>query len=233
MHEDHKYQSERDEVPYENFNSIDFTVITVGMKRLPFLKDDVYLGMQGINVGIADSVITHMECELRREWLEIERTPAETAMAVSALSQMWIFGLYEVLRLWRDRMFDFGKLYQNGGIVFKVGAMPEDELSNHTIEIRKAQMLRYSKDASYRSEIKDCWEVLFPIYRMTELIRMNLAKHCAPGKDNMFPRAPGYGRINRWCGSLDFELIDKDGTYYILNRRNIADSLRAVFKSME
>lgn len=28
----------------------------------------------------------------------------------------------------------------------------------------------------------------------------------------MIPRVPGYGRINRWCGALDYELIDSEDT---------------------
>lgn len=39
-----------------------------------------------------------------------------------------------------------------------------------------------------------------------------LARHAAPGKGNVIPRAPGYGRINRWRGALDDELIDSEDT---------------------
>ena len=66
---------------------------------------------------------------------------------------------------------------------------------------------------------------------MIEMFRMNLAKHCAPGKDGTIPRAPGYGRINRWCGAMDFELIENDGSYTIMNRRDIADAIRSVVKN--
>lgn len=61
---------------------------------------------------------------------------------------------------------------------------------------------------------------------------MNLAKHCAPGKDNLLPSTPGYGRINMLCGAMDYELINKDGSYYVLNRRDIADGLRKVFSQI-
>jgi len=179
-----------------------------------------------MNVGIVDSVVTEYEYELLREWSEIEKTPTETALAVSAMSQMWIYGLYEVLRMWRDRRFQFRKLMENGGIDPKLASMPDDDPLNITIETRKIQLVRYKEDAAYRELIEEAWERIEPIYRMTELFRMNLAKHCAPGKDGIMPRAPGYGRINRWCGAMDYELIDKDGYYSILNRRDIADALR-------
>jgi hypothetical protein len=217
---------EHDEVPYQRLDDLDFNILIMGFKQLPFFKDDLYLGMQAMNVGIVDSVITQYEYSLWAEWIEIEKTPVETAMTVSAMSQMWIYGLYEVLRMWRDRRFQFLKLHKNGGIFSKLTDMPDDDTMNITIETRKNQLRRYKDDPSYRESIEEKWNQIEPVYRMTELFRMNLAKHCAPGKDSAMPRAPGYGRINRWCGSMDYELIDKDGYYITMNRRNIADALR-------
>ena len=223
---------EYDEIPYEGWDALDFSIITMGMKRLPFFKDDLYLGMQAMNVGVVDSVITEYEYALLREWFVIERTPTETAMAVSAMSQMWIYGLYEVLRMWRDRRYQFERLRQNGGIDLKISSMPDDDPVNVTVGIRKQQLLRFKTDATYREEIEATWQRIEPVYRMTELFRMNLAKHCAPGKDGVVPRAPGYGRINRWCGTMDYELIDKDGDYNTMNRRDIADALRDCVKKV-
>jgi len=232
MEDNHFDYDEHDHVPYESWDKLDFSVITMGMKKLPFFNDDLYLGMQAMNVGIVDSVVTEQEYALLREWFEIECTPGELAMAVSALSQMWIYGLYEVLRMWRDRRYQFEKLRQNGGIDPKIESKTDDEPLNLTIEVRKRQLLLYKDDSTYREKIAETWSKLEPVYRMTELFRMNLAKHCAPGKDGVVPRAPGYGRINRWCGAMDYELVDKDGTYSFLNRRDIADVLRAVVKEV-
>lgn len=221
---------EHDEVPYENWAKLDFSIITMGMKKLPFFKDDLYLGMQAMNVGIVDSVITQQEYGLLRESIKNEATPTELAMAVSALSQMWIYGLYEVLRMWRERRYQFQKLIQSGGMIPKIESMSNEEPLNLTLEVRKRQMLRYRDDSFYRAEIENTWTRIEPIYRMTELFRMNLAKHCAPGKDGVVPPAPGYGRINRWCGAMDYELVGKDGNFSTLNRRDLADALRAVLK---
>ncbi len=229
---DDLYSFEEDDViQYIGLNELDFSIITMGITHLPFFNDDLYLGMQAMNIGIVDSVITSFEYELLHEWYKIEKTPADTAMAVSAMSQMWIYGLYEVLRMWRDRFFEFKKLMKNGGISLKIQHMPDDDPLNLTIETRKKQLIRFKKDADYRGNIEKTWEQIESIYRMTELFRMNLAKHCAPGKDGAVPRAPGYGRINRECGALDYELINKDGYYSIMNRRDIADALRNCLKN--
>ena len=213
--------SERDEIPYQSWNNLDFSIVTMGMKTLPFFEDDLWLGMQAMNVGIVDSIITEHEYALLREYFEIEQTPTESALAVSALSQMWVYNLYEVLRMWRDRKFQFNKLFVNGGIEPKLNDLPDDELGNLTIDVRRRQLKMYRDSEEYRDRINKTWDGLEPIYRMVELFRMNLAKHCAPGKDGVIPRAPGYGRINNWCGAMDYELVDSDGYYHYMNRRNI------------
>lgn len=219
-------------LPYNSAEDLDFSLITMRSRDLPFFEDDLYLSMQAMNVGVVDSIITQQEYELLREYRELERTPGDSAAAVSAQSQMWVYGLYELLRLWRDRRFQFEKLRQNGGIDPKIEGMPTDDPINYTVEVRKRQLLRFKDDPKYRETVETAWLALEPTYRMTELFRMNLAKHCAPGKNGVIPRAPGYGRINAWCGAIDFELIEKDGYYSILNRRDIADTLRTAIQSL-
>ncbi len=219
---------------YKNLNEIDFSIIPTKIKNLPFFEDDVFLGMQAMNVGIVDQLITQYEYALLREYNEIERTP-DSFMAVSALSQMWIYSLYEVLRLWHERKRKFEELLMKGKIDSEVESMAEDPL-NHTVKIRKRQMLRFKNDAEYREKINKVFNGIEEIYSATKLIRINLAKHCAPNDDNnkIIPRSPGYARINDWCGALDFELIGKnknrkvigDSYYTCLNHRDIADALR-------
>jgi hypothetical protein len=220
-----------DRIPYEGADGIDFSIITMRMRCLPLLVDDLFLGMQAMNVGLVDSIVTDYEYDLLNEYLEIERTPGQLAMTVSAMSQMWVYGLYEVLRMWRDRIYHFRELHRTGGIVSKLKDMPADDPYNFTIETRKLQLKRYNEDPAYREIIEEAWSRIEPVYRMVELFRMNLAKHCAPGKDGVMPQAPGYGRINMLCGAMDFELVDKVGSYYLMNRRDIADKLRRALSS--
>lgn len=221
-----EFNSDHDDIPYVPFDKIDFSAIATGLKRLPFFEDDLFLGMQAMNVGLVDPVITKYEYDLLREYIRIEGTPVEAALATSALSQMWVFAVYEVLRMWRSRHHEFDKLFKNGGIDSRLAAMKNNEPLNLTVEVRMDQLKRYKEQADYRSAIDDAWIRIERVYRMVELFRINLAKHAAPGKDKVLPRAPGYGRINTWCGAMDYELIDKDGNYTFMNRRNIADALR-------
>lgn len=212
---------------YFPIEEIDFSIIANDFRFLPFYRDDLFLGMQAMNIGIIDPNITQNEYNLLETYIEKERTPSFEAMTVGAFSQMWIFALYEVLRLWRDRKYEFSKLFKNGGVEVKLKALSDDDEMNITLLDRRRQLEKYSDDQSFRDEIEHCWEQLEPVYRMVELFRMNMAKHAAPGKSNAIPMAPGYGRINMLCGALDYELIIDRGTYELLNRRDVADNLRS------
>jgi hypothetical protein len=67
------------------------------------LFDDLYLRMQAMNIAVSDQALRDWEAALMREYLEADDTPMESAMFVSAFSQLWLFGLYELLRTWRER----------------------------------------------------------------------------------------------------------------------------------
>ncbi|MBD2568611.1 hypothetical protein H6G59_11990 [Anabaena lutea FACHB-196] len=185
-----------------------------------------------MNIGLADSVITQYEYQLLEKYFELEKTPSKTALTVGALSQMWVFALYEILRQWRDRKYQFKKWFDNGAIDDKIQQLSKGDDLNLAQNIRSHQLEDYRNSQELRQTLDKQWYLLEPIYRKVELYRMNLAKHCAPGKDNLLPSSPGYGRINMLCGAMDYELINKDGSYDVLNRRDIADGLREVFSQV-
>jgi len=70
------------------------------------LFDELFLSMQGQNVMLVDLYLRDLERDLLRELLELEHTPFPATLIVSALSQMWIFAVYELLRTWRQRIRD-------------------------------------------------------------------------------------------------------------------------------
>ena len=71
------------------------------LQSLP-LFNDLFLSMQAVNLGMVHEFLLEIERELLRELVELERTPPNTIF-VSAISQLWVFGLYELLRTWRQR----------------------------------------------------------------------------------------------------------------------------------
>ncbi|OJH41769.1 hypothetical protein [Cystobacter ferrugineus] len=214
-------------------SDIDFSILTMRWRQLTLFQDDLFLGMQGMNIGITDATITGWEYELLREYNEREKTPLDLATHVSAFSQMWLFAVYEVMRIWKDRIYQYNKWYGSGGVDTAISNLgPEDEL-NFTKEVKRRQLTRYRDDEEFRKKVDGEWAQFKPAFQMVELLRMNLAKHAAPGKDSMLTPAPGYGRINYICGAMDFEVVDKNGDFYFLNRRDIANALREAFLAIK
>ena len=41
MADDQSKYDEQDDVPYESWDKLDFSIITMGIKKLPFFKDDL------------------------------------------------------------------------------------------------------------------------------------------------------------------------------------------------
>lgn len=193
------------------------------------LFDDMFLNMQAMNITIIDNFITECEYNLLREYIEIEKTPTDTAMFVSAQSQMWIFALYELLRTWRSRIASLIKWKENGAIETMLKRVEADEF-NLAALMRRRHLEQLRDDPAFEALLIADRDSVEPIFRMAESIRINLAKHEVPKKGNLIPRAPGYGRINMGCGALDFEVQLSQDEFQFLNRRDIADSIRKLYR---
>lgn|SRR5574337_19514 len=210
--------------PYPVPDRIDWSRINAFFRGL-VLFDDMFLNMQGMNVAIVDSFVTDQEYALLREYIEIERTPTQQAMFVSALSQMWIFALYELLRTWKARIRKLKTWKENGAIDGMLERLQNDT-HNLGAFMRTRHLERVRDDPEFIRTMDAQLNSVEGVFRMTESIRINLAKHEVRGKANVVVRAPGYGRINGHCGALDFELDMGDNSYQLINRRDIAEALR-------
>jgi hypothetical protein len=75
------------------------------LRSLP-LCDELYVGMQAMNLGVVDGFLEQEEARLVSEYMRDDAMPWPRFILVSALSEMWIFALYEFLRTWRQRSRD-------------------------------------------------------------------------------------------------------------------------------
>lgn len=189
------------------------------------LFDDMFLNMQAMNITVVDMFIAQTEYDLLREYFEIERTPTDSAVFVSAQSQMWIFAVYELLRTWRARVIKLMKWKDEGKLDEQIARFSETEnsLADH-MQLEHIERMR--SESEFYEKVKSDREKVFPLINMIDNLRVNLAKHEVKGKSDMRPRMPGYGRINMYCGALDFEVDIGDGSYHVMNRRDIADAIR-------
>jgi hypothetical protein len=202
----------------------------------PILDDDFYLQMQALNIHIVDLYLVDMESNLLREYIEIERTPLEMALVVSALSQLWIFGLYELLRTWRQRCKSIIKFVED--LQSLDNSAREARISEQKEKIKNAvgfggfeglywpTYKKAAKENEYVELIRQKLDQSERLFKRIEALRVALAKHELPVHGMSFAMAPGYGRIDMTNGSIYWQVILRDNEVDLVSRRTIADQCR-------
>ncbi|MBU0656384.1 MAG: hypothetical protein KJ914_14775 [Gammaproteobacteria bacterium] len=224
--EDYEYEDSHDDMGYQLHNEIDFSRIHTLLRSLA-LFDDVFLNMQAMNIAMIDRFATDQEYALLAEYNEIEKTPTQSAMFVSAISQMWIFSLYELLRTWRERIRKLIEAKKNGGLNYYIENHSREEM-NLAAMIRADHAKKMKEDENFEKLLIAHKEKMDGVFRLAGTIRITLAKHELPGKNNKVPHMPGYARIDGFCGAMNFEITHANNSFSFLSRRDIADALRAV-----
>jgi hypothetical protein len=183
---------------------------------------------------MVDEFITALEYQSLRELIAEERTPA-AAHFLSAQSQMWIFAAYELLRTWQERCKNIIKWADNGGLQQKLDALKakSDGVTHFGRDNQIRQLEAVMADPTLVTRIKnELHHLHIPLTRL-EFIRVAIAKHEVSGKAKAAALMPGYGRINMYCGSLDYQMDSGKIILGTINRRDIADSFRNIDCSVE
>jgi hypothetical protein len=207
------------------------------VQSLPLMDDDLYLHMQVMNLGVVDDFLVDLERQLLREYMESDRTPVPDALFVSALSQMWLFAVYELLRTWRQRcraVFEFaehlGKLTGSRRAAYvaakKVNLQKASPYPDGLEAPRWRTFERAANDQDFVSNVRKAFDSSELCFRKVEALRMHLAKHEMPKAPGSFAMAPWYGRINMMNGSIYWQVRLRGNEMDIMSRRDIADSCR-------
>jgi hypothetical protein len=209
------------------------------LQSLPVL-DDLYLRMQALNIDLVDAYLSNMEHYLLEEYMEIERTPLESATLVSALSQLWIFGLYELLRTWRQRASDVLRFAEElrplKHAARKARLAEKKRKITSAVALGGSEMFYWppyekaAKNTKFVEAIHNAIDRSECLFRRIEALRMSLAKHEMPKIKGSFALAPGYGRIDISDGSIYWQVVLKDNQIDVISRRAIADDCRALAK---
>ncbi len=210
------------------------------------LCDDLWLGMQAQNIAIVDRIVRHFESAALEEFYKNDRFSMDDLYPLSAMSQVWVFALYEFLRTWLQRA---SKLIGYAEQLAVLKTNEERAAYLKTIEGEAQEKAKHVKLASvfyhehvarvgdekfvkslrhYRDSIKE-------LFRDVEAIRMPLAKHeIAGAKDEQFmAEAPGYGRVDVVTGSMYWQIVLADSTVDIINRHSLADRFFGTEKPKE
>ena len=222
-------EHEDDAPRYGSASSVEAGALRRALCGWTLLGDDPFLSGQAFNLAIVDQWLTELEEQLRRKLFQEDRTPVSEAAFVSTQSQMWIFAAYELLRTWRQRAVDMRRWARNGGLETKLAVLREDRGFRHFgREIRAGQIESVIENPGRIDAIGDDLKRTHIPFTRLEAIRILLAKHEVRRRRNSVALHPGYGRINQWCGALDYELEAGGVSLGTINRRDVAEELRAL-----
>ena len=217
------------QLPYSPMSLIDSSSLHTALCNLSLFGDDPVLCMQAFNLAIIDQWLTDFEHELLQISAREEQTPVSQVVFLSAQSQMWIFAAYELFRTWRQRARDIIKWAESGGLAQKLVEHKKNIDPLHFgREYRALQIQAVIDNPDSLKTIKRDLKRTIILFIRLEAIRVSLAKHEIWKKSNSVALRPGQGRINPWCGSIDYELENGAYSLGMINRRDIADDIRAL-----
>lgn len=206
------------------------------LRSLPLFTDP-YLIMQAMNLDLVDQFVADQEAQLLYLYFEQERTPLPATMFVSAFCQLWIFGLYELLRTWRQRGREIvrwsrefhalptgdraTRLAKKRAEIEKRAADPRSTGTFHWPAYQDA-----ASDHAFGEAIRKALDRSERLFRRIEAFRVTLAKHEMPGAPGSFAMAPGYGRIDMTNGSIYWQVVLREKEVDLVSRRTLADECR-------
>lgn len=119
---------------------------------------------------------------------------------------------------------------RNGGLHQKLDALKAkaDGVQHFGRDNQIKQLECVIADPSLVTRIKNELLHLHIPFTRLEFIRVAIAKHEVSGKAKAAALMPGYGRINMYCGSLDYQMDSGKVILGTINRRDLADSFRNI-----
>src|SRR5574341_705870 len=157
---------------YDHFDEIDFQIIQRDFRKLPLFQD-VYLNMQGLNLSVTDWLITQYEYQLLEELIETEKTPLPTATVVSALSQMWILSLYELLRTWKRRIDSLIKHASKGSLESYVSRLSHVSAFSIPHDVVSHEAKKLSVDLGDKKRVESIIKKFDELDRLLTAFRLN------------------------------------------------------------
>jgi hypothetical protein len=220
---------EPEDIPgYRRREEVAMYEIPQALETLTMFGSDLYLGLQANNIAMVDQFLMDVEQDVLEKLIREERTPPET-MFLNAQSQMWIFAAYEILRTWRQRVSDLRTWKEKGKLEEQLAKFEANAGYRHFgNDIRADQIKQVIEDTTVIDGIdRDLKRSHIP-FRRLEFVRIAMAKHEVRRQKFSASLAPGYGRINYSCGSLDYELENGSYSMGTISRRDVADEIRAL-----
>lgn len=222
------YEEYDEEIPYQNPEEIGQMAIYSALNSLVFFANNLDFSNQAMNLTIVDEFIMDLEYGYLRSKFDETNTPYQPIF-LSAQSQMWIFSAYELMRTWREKISKYLKAADNGGLPLKLKELQKPiGYENYTIQRRIDEITLLIKNPELVETMRDDLKRTQMLFTQMELLRMSLAKHQMRKRPSAAVLTPTVGYMNRWCGSLEYQINSGQVIICNLSRRDIADGIRTI-----
>jgi hypothetical protein len=227
-------EDEVEEPIHEDEEAEDSSTLAESLQSLPLIGGDAYLRTQAFNIGLVSQILDDMEHQILLEYMAGDRTPP-SAMVVSAISQLWVFGLYELLRTWRQLSLEILKF---GTAAVKLSddareqriAEQKEKFRQSTADpeiSRPAHAHAFelsARDEEFRDVLRNGLDRSELPFRRLEALRIHLAKHEIPKTKGLYGMAPGYGRIDESTGSIFWQVPLGNMEVDVISRQALANA---------
>lgn len=222
------YEEYDEEIPFQNPEEIDQMAIYWAINSLVFFANNLDFSNQAMNLTIVDEYIMDLEYGYLGSKIDETNTPYQS-MFLSAQSQMWIFSAYELMRTWREKISKYLKAADNGGLPLKLKELQKPiGYENYTIQKRIEEINLLIENPELVETMRNDLKRTQILFTQMELLRMSLAKHQMRKRPSAAVLTPTVGYMNRWSGSLEYEINSGQVVICNLSRRDIADGIRAI-----
>ncbi|OLU16677.1 hypothetical protein BVH01_08815 [Pseudomonas sp. PA1(2017)] len=222
------YNEYDEEIPYQHPAEIDQMAIYSVLNSLVFFANNLDFSNQAMNLTIVDEFIMDLEYGYLSSKFNETSTPYQSIF-LSAQSQMWIFSAYELMRTWREKISKYLKAADNGGLPLKLKELQKPMgYENYTIQKRIEEINLLIENTDLVETMRNDLRRTQMLFTQIELLRMSLAKHQMRKRPSAAVLTPTVGYMNRWCGSLEYQINSGQVIICNLSRRDIADGIRAI-----
>jgi hypothetical protein len=202
------------------------------------MTDDIYLGLQAQNIARVEmSVMRRWEKEvLDEQAADPGNYQGPKYRELTALSQMWVFALYEYLRTWRQRariLIQFEDNYlklttqrERDGYLKEIIDRAKKKAHFATrFPVYYPDHVAKISDPEFMKSVRAYFAEMAQLYETLSAVRMPAAKHELPkkrGEEAMIADGPGMGLPSPHSGSIGWQVVlgDKETT---IVRRDLAD----------
>jgi hypothetical protein len=210
------------------------------LSQLP-LFSDLYLYMQATNLAVINRYLEDLEDQMVARYFLNDTASEPITTIVSALSQLWIFGFYELLRTWKQwasELIDYahelakfdsesnGRKLKEEFIQQKMKRLKETVAPDNPAYCESFEQVE--REREFSTELDKARNVVLPLFRRVEALRVTLAKHEVPKGKGVRAFAPGYARIDSLNNCLCWFVQMPSGSLDLISRRSIAEECCAL-----